>query len=209
MADEVVTIKAPNMQRAAFTIRGTSPLVIHAFSQKAREQIRTTQTQGATAKKGKKREPKDFDAAYESAKHVSRDGWCGFAASGVRSAMISACRIVGFQMTKAKISVFVEADGYDNADGTALVRIVKGEPHKVEHMVRNDNGSVDMRARPMWDEGWEAVVRIRWDGDQFTASDVANLLLRAGQQVGICEGRPDSKNSGGMGWGLFTVEGEA
>jgi len=30
--------------------------------------------------------------------------------------------------------------------------------------------------------------------------------MRVGQQVGICEGRPDSKNSAGMGWGLFTLE---
>jgi len=27
-----------------------------------------------------------------------------------------------------------------------------------------------------------------------------------GLQVGIGEGRPDSKNSAGMGWGMFTIE---
>jgi hypothetical protein len=31
-------------------------------------------------------------------------------------------------------------------------------------------------------------------------------IARVGQQVGICEGRPDSKNSAGMGWGLFDIE---
>ena len=36
--------------------------------------------------------------------------------------------------------------------------------------------------------------------------DVTNLLMRVGQQVGIGEGRPDSKNSAGMGWGTFNVE---
>ena len=57
----------------------------------------------------------------------------------------------------------------------------------------------------MFREGWEADVRIRYDGDQFTASDVVNLLARAGLQVGIGEGRPDSKKSTGMGWGLFEI----
>jgi hypothetical protein len=31
-------------------------------------------------------------------------------------------------------------------------------------------------------------------------------MARVGLQVGIGEGRPDSKNSAGMGWGLFTIE---
>jgi len=35
---------------------------------------------------------------------------------------------------------------------------------------------------------------------------LTNLLARAGLQVGIGEGRPDSKNSAGMGWGLFQIE---
>jgi ribosomal protein S17 len=42
--------------------------------------------------------------------------------------------------------------------------------------------------------------------DQFKVQDVANLLSRVGEQVGICEGRPDSKNSAGMGWGTFQVK---
>lgn len=206
---EVVTISAPNMQRARFTIRGTTPLVLHAFSQKARNQIRATQEQGSTAKKGKKREPKDFDAVYEGSRHRAPEGWDGFPAAAIRNGMISACRTVGFQMTKAKLSIFCEADGVDTKDGTPLVRITKGEPYKVEHMARNDNGGVDIRARPMWDPGWEAVVRLRWDADQFTVTDVANLLMRMGLQVGLGEGRPDSKNSAGLGWGLFDVEGQA
>ena len=71
--------------------------------------------------------------------------------------------------------------------------------------VRNESGVCDLRPRPMWRKGWEAVVRVRFDGDQFTLIDVANLLLRAGMQVGIGEGRPDSRNSCGMGWGLFRL----
>ena len=56
----------------------------------------------------------------------------------------------------------------------------------------------------MWRE-WSAKVRIKFDADLFTTTDVANLLMRVGMQVGVCEGRPDSKNSVGMGWGTFEV----
>jgi hypothetical protein len=39
----------------------------------------------------------------------------------------------------------------------------------------------------------------------FTANDVVNLIARVGLQVGIGEGRPDSKESAGLGYGLFEV----
>lgn len=209
MAQETaVSIKAPQFGTAVFPIVGIAPLVVNAFPAKAREQMVKKQKEGQQAKKGKVREAKDFDAAYENAKHVSTEGWCGIPAAGVRAALISACRLVGFKMTIAKMSVFVEADGYDKNDGTGLIKITKGEPKYVEHAVRNQTGVVDVRPRPMWAEGWEANIRLRWDSEQFSVTDVTNLLLRAGLQVGVCEGRPDSKASAGMGWGMFTIKEE-
>jgi hypothetical protein len=117
--------------------------------------------------------------------------------------MISACRLVGFKMTLAKLSVYIEADGFDRIDGTPLVRIT-GEPHYSEHPVRIKD-TVDLRARPMWDSGWSAKVRVTFDLEQFSLQDVGNLMMRVGRQVGIGEGRPDSRNSAGMGWGLFDI----
>ena len=59
----------------------------------------------------------------------------------------------------------------------------------------------------MWQTGWEAALRVQYDADQFTRHDVTNLLVRVGLQVGIGEGRPDSRKSNGQGWGLFDVRG--
>lgn len=200
-------IRAPHISTAAFTIVGTSPYVQNKFSSKAREMMRATQMAGSVGKKGKKREGKDFEACYQNAMHKSRQGWVGIPAGAFRSAMIGACRMVGFKMTYAKLSVFIEADGFDADDGTPLVKISKGKPHYHEAAVKNDTGVADIRARPMWDPGWEAVVKVRYDEDQFTLDDVSNLLLRAGLQAGIGEGRADSKNSCGMGWGEFRIKG--
>ena len=198
-----VTIAPPNFQTVVVPIRGNAAYFQNKFSNKARKKIIATQKAGSTAKKGKKREPKDFKKACEEAKHVSTEGWCGIPAPAFRNAMISACRIVGFQMTKAKLSVFIVADGYDKDDATPLVKITKGEPQHTELPVRLPDGSTDIRPRPMWEPGWEAKVTIRFDADQFTAEDVANLIHRAGIQVGVGEGRPDSKKSNGCGWGTF------
>jgi hypothetical protein len=202
---EALTIAPPKFEVAEFRIVGVAPYVQNKFSAKAREQMRAKQEAGSTAKKGSKREPKDFTASYEGAMHRSADGWCGIPAPAFRNACVSACRMCGFRMTHAKLSLFIEPDGFDTDDGTPLVRITKGEPEYSEMAVRNESGVCDLRPRPMWREGWEAVVRVRFDGDQFTLMDVANLLLRAGMQVGIGEGRPDSRKSCGMGWGLFKL----
>lgn len=202
-----VTIQPPRFQTAEFRIIGTAPYVQNKFSAKAREQMRTKQQAGSTSKKGAKKDPKDFEKAYESAIHYSDEGWIGIPAPAFRNACISACRMAGFKMTHAKLSIFIEADGLDADDGTPLVRITKGEPEYTELAVRNESGVADLRPRPMFRQ-WEAVVRLRFDLDQFTIEDVSNLLNRAGMQVGVGEGRPDSRKSCGMGWGLFRIADE-
>lgn len=204
-ATGTLTIEPPKFKTATFHIVGTAPYVQHKFSAKAKAIMRAAQEAGSTGKKGKKREGKDFKQNYKEALHVSEEGWYGIPAPAFRAAMISACRVVGFQMTKAKLSVFVEADGFDAEDSTPLVRITKGEPAYFESLVRNETGVADIRARPKWAAGWEAKVRVTYDGDQFTDADTYNLLMRCGLQVGIGEGRPDSKRSTGMGWGTFTI----
>lgn len=202
-ATKAIEIKAPRFKIAEFRIDGTAPLVIHKFSAKARAQIIATQEAGQQAQGKKKREPKDFEAVYRGAMHVAKDGWLGIPAGAFRNAAISACRTVGYKMTHAKLAFFVLADGFEDDDGTPLVRI-HGTPEKHTTYARNDNGSVDIRVRPMWKE-WHMKLRIRFDADMFSDEDVANLVMRVGMQVGIGEGRPDSKNSAGMGWGMFEI----
>jgi hypothetical protein len=198
-------ISRPKFGMAVFTIRGTAPYVSNKFSAEARAQMRAKQEAGQQAKKGKAREGKDFKAAALESMHVSTEGWPGLPASAFRQALISTCRLVGFKMTLAKLSVFVEADGFDSDDDTPLIRFTKGEPEYCEHATRNATGVADIRPRMRWAPGWEAVVRIRYDADQFSAEDVIALMERVGLQVGIGAGRADSKTSAGMGWGAFEI----
>lgn len=201
---KAITIKAPNFKIAAFKITGTSPFVMHKFSAASRNTIIDTQKAGTQAKGKKVREPKDFDAVYEGCFHRSKEGWAGIHAGAFRNAMISACRTVGYKMTHAKLAAFVLQDGFDVDDGTPIIKI-DGKPERHTTHARNDNGSIDIRVRPMWRE-WGATVRVRFDADMFSETDLANLMMRVGMQVGIGEGRPDSKNSAGMGWGMFSIE---
>lgn len=201
--EKLMVIKPPNFCTIELTIKGNAPYVQAAFAAKAIAMMKAKHEAGQQAKKLVKKEARDFNADYEAAKHVSTEGWVGIPASSFRNAMISACKIVGFKMTHAKLGVFVHQDGFDKVNGMPLVKII-GEPTMHEMHARNQTGVCDIRVRPMWRE-WSAKVRIRFDADMFTAQDVANLLRRVGVQVGIGEGRPDSRESAGVGWGTFDV----
>lgn len=205
---ETVAVAPPNFQRATFKITGLSPLVQNKFSAKAEAIMRERQEAGSTGNKGKAKESKNFDECYKGATYRAKQGWCGIPACTFRNAIISVCRVVGFKMTLAKLSVFVEADGFDATSQTPLVKITKGKPTMDVSPVRLPNGSCDLRARPMWAPGWQATLRIRYDADQFTLQDVTHLLVRVGLQNGIGEGRAFSKMSTGCGWGEFEVSGK-
>ena len=200
---KTITISAPKFRVITFHIEGTAPLLQNKFPAKAKRQMMEKMAAGPTAKTKKVREARDFDEDFLGAQHISSDGWNGVPAAAFRSAAIRACKAVGFNMTDAKISIFIEADGFDKDDGTPLVRLIADAPERSEMAVRVQR-TTDIRVRPMWRE-WEMHLRVRYDADQFTDEDVLNLVSRAGMQVGIGEGRPFSSNSDGMGFGLFKV----
>lgn len=202
---KAVTITAPNFQTAVFEIVGVAPLVIHRFSAKTKAEMKQKMETGKAASSKKKREAVNTDDVFQEARYISTEGWDGFNASAIRAAMISACRLVGFKMTLAKLSVFVEPDGWDAVEPQIPLIRIYGEPTKQEDMARVSTGQPYVTIRSSYRD-WSAKVRIRWDADQFTVEDIFNLLYRVGMQVGIGEGRPDSKKSPGMGWGLFTVK---
>lgn len=205
--DKSVTIPAPNMATAVFSIIGTEPLMIARFSKKA--ELMAKMAEGQTAGSKRNRKARDYEQEGKDAAYQSEEGWNGVHAASFRNGMISACRLVGFKMTLAKLSIFIEADGYDYRDSTPLVKIDAPKYELNSSHTRNATGVIDVRVRPMWRPGWKMQIRVRFDADQFTVGDIANLLARVGLQGGIGEGRPDSKSSAGLGFGLFRVASEA
>lgn len=204
-SNELVTITAPNFKVATITIIGSAPLVQNRFASRVQiEKDMEKGDKGKAARKGQK-PPKDFAEEFNASRHVSTDGWDGINASGFRNALIRACSLVGIEMTRGKSALFIEADGLEKTDGTPLVRIYsKKPPEEFRAAVRNKNGAMDIRARPMWRE-WKCELRIRYDADMISSESVINLVSRAGGQVGVGAGRPFSTMSAGQGWGTFIV----
>ena len=198
------TAEYDTVGQARFHIEGLAPLVIHRFSAKIREEMKCKMETGNPASSRKKRMPKSTDDLFMESRYMSPEGWDGFHASALRCAAISACRLVGFKMTLAKLSIFIESDGQDAQEPQIPLIRIFGAARKQEDIARVETGQPYVTVRAAF-YPWQAEPIIRWDRDQFTSQDITNLIHRIGLQVGICEGRPDSKNSAGMGWGLFQL----
>jgi len=203
--NKTVTIAAPKFETAVFEIKGVAPLVIHRFSAKTKNEMKQKMETGKAAGNKKNREAKSTDETYQEARYISKEGWDGFHAGAIRAAMISACRLVGFKMTLAKLSFSVIADGWDKAEPQIPLIRIYGNPVKQDDMARVETGQPYVTVRAAYHD-WSAKIKTRFDSDQFTLADITNLLMRVGMQVGIGEGRPDSKKSCGMGWGLFELK---
>jgi hypothetical protein len=208
-ANDHVIINAPNMHIMKVPIRGTTNFVSNNFGEEARQQMEDDQRRGSVDKpaaggRSAKKPPKDFEKGFRESLHKSTEGWYGIPVIAFRSAMVRAAQLCGIEMTRAKMCVFVECDGFDK-EGKGLVRITKGEPEQFIAPVRNAGGKPDLRARGRFAPGWEAIVTMRFDADFLSKQSAINLLARAGAQVGVGAGRPFSTMSVGQGWGEFQI----
>lgn len=178
-----------NIQQVAFTLVGDSPLIVHAWSEKAKRQMLDKQMKKAT----KAKEAKDPEADYEACFYRTPGGAYGFPAIGVKAAMISACRFADMKMTAARGAFHIDCE---------MLEVI-GDPRPREDMVRVGMGTADIRYRPEFPE-WRIPVTLKINASVISAEQVANLLNIAGFGVGIGEWRPERNGQ----YGRFHVAAE-
>jgi len=192
--DELMTYTSFQIASAKFKIEGTTPLIVHKFSEKAQKMIEDKQ-----AKKSKGgRELRDPESEYIGAIYWFKDGdRTGFPSGGFKAAMIRAGKQLGYVMTDLKGWFFIEADEKE----TNLVEII-GEHQMRTDMVRIGPGSADIRYRPEY-QNWGAVLTINFNNKCISAEQLAELLALAGFSCGIGDWRPEKSATGNFGkWKL-------
>ena len=165
-------------------LEGTSPLITHAWSEKAKKMMRDKQMGKATAGK----ETKDPEKEVEGAMYHTPDGKPGVPAISFKNAAVTACTSLGKAITKvaARQAFHVLGD----------IIAIEGDYYPREDMVRVGMGTADIRYRPCWDK-WAVEIDVRFNARVISAEQVVNLFNVAGFAVGICEWRPEC--SGQMG----------
>lgn len=199
MATTSSTITLQRIQRevAQIEIKGTAPLIVHRWSEKARQMM-------LDAQQGKKnaKQPKDPDADYETSMYRFEDGGHGFPVMAFKAATVKGGgRVFGkaVKMTELRQVFTFLADGI-GTDGTQLARII-GEPNMREDMVRVGMGTADIRFRAEYRD-WSAILRIEYVPSVIDLGSVV-ALVDAGGTNGVGEWRPEKSGS----YGTYEVVG--
>lgn len=169
-------------------IRGDSPLICHAWSEKAKKQMLDAQMKKAKQAKEAKNPEQDYlDSLY----HHS-DGGYGFPSVAFKNAAVDACsHIAGVTKVEARGAFHIVGD---------MVK-VEGEPSPREDMVRVGMGTADIRYRGEF-RGWAAELTLRYNANVLSAEQIVNLFNTAGFAIGVGEWRPQKDGS----FGMFHVE---
>jgi hypothetical protein len=188
-ANTAIVLPALDIQTVTFMLIGDSPLIVHAWSEKAKKQMLDKQMKRAT----KAKDAKDPEADYAACFYFTPGGEPGFPAIGVKAAMVSAARFVDAKMTVLRGAVHIDAE----------ILPVIGEPNMREDMVRVGMGTADIRYRPEF-KVWRMPVTLKFNAAVISVEQIANLLNTAGFGVGIGEWRPEKNGS----YGRFHVGAE-
>lgn len=185
-------ITLPELSIATTTIRlvGDSPLICHAWSHKAKQEMLDKQMKKAKQAK----EAKDPERDFRESLYEHPQGGYGFPAVAFKSAAVDACsHIAGVTKVEARGAFHIIGD---------MIRI-EGEPRMREDMVRIAMGTADIRFRGEFPE-WACELTIRYNRNVLSEEQIRNLFNVGGFAIGVGEWRPQKDGS----FGMFHVEAE-
>lgn len=200
---EMTGIELPKLdiQMMEVTIVGDTPLIVHAWSVKAKREMLQKQMKVAKGAKEAKSPVDDF----ESSLYRFDDGGYGFPSVAFKNAAVTAVTSVsGLTKVAARQAFHMVGEGADVKgafDGTNsrvnLVRIEGPAPRMREDMVRVGMGTADLRYRgEFWP--WHAVLLVRFNANVLSPAQILNIINVAGFACGVGEWRPEKDGESGM-----------
>ena len=190
MATAVTTVSPERIDVRRITVRivGDSPLIVHAWSHKAKEMMLSKQMKKGTQAK----EAKDPQQDYEDSLYRLPDGSCGFPAVGVKASAIRGAKALAMVMTDARSAFHIEGD---------LLKI-NADPRPREDMVRLNGLTADIRYRGEFVD-WSIDLPITYNARAVSPEQIVAMLDAGGFGTGIGEWRPEKNGQ----FGRFHVEG--
>lgn len=179
--------------------RPGSLLVVHAFAEKAKQEIRDKQQKKAKKAKAERVPAEEFLAA----RYLDDERRECVPVTALKKAIISAATAFD-DLTKVALrqALFVSPTGMP---GALLVPIERHDGAAAEGVMREDAVTIGINTRglayrPSYDQ-WQLRVSIEFNPRLVSEEQLLALVDQAGWGVGICEGRPE--RSSALGWGRF------
>lgn len=189
-SSSTISIPKPAIVSATIHVNGTSPLICHRWSEKAKKQMLDKQMKRAT----KAKEAKDPEQDYQESLYPLPDGGYGFPAVAFKAAAVRAGTYGDLTMTFLRGAFHVAGE---------LVKI-DGTPQPREDMVRLNGKTADIRYRGEFSE-WSAAVPVELNTSVLSIEQLVNLFTIAGFAVGVGEWRPEKNGQYGR-FAVNTVE---
>jgi hypothetical protein len=191
-----VSIPQIEIGHISLKVTGDSPLISHAWSQKAIEMMLAKQMKKAKTAREAKDPWADFcDSLYWFTPKPDRPtetdvetAVFGFPCVAFKSAAVGACRYSdGIKMTEARGAFHVSGE---------LAAIDSKPPKMRQDMVRIAMGTSDVRFRGEFTE-WSVTLPITYNTAVLSPEQIVNLFNLAGFGVGVGEWRPEKDGSYG------------
>lgn len=212
---EVVEIRPIKMKTVEVTLVGDSPLIMHAWSEKAKRMMLEAQQGKSKGKQKAAKNPVDdfiqsmywlsnkpdlADGASEEecenafTKAIEAGATFGFPVTAFKQAAISAAYRMGWSKSKAELrgAFFIESDYGD------MLKIESDTPIMREDMVRIGMGTADIRYRGEF-RNWSATFRLKYnDNGAYSLENIINMINAGGLVCGVGEWRPECDGQFGM-----------
>lgn len=212
--EETIEIRPLDIQKVNVRIVGDTPLIVHAWSEKAKRMMLEAQMKTTKTKAKEARDPfddfinsmywlagKPEESTPEAFDEAVRNGakW-GFPVGGIKQAANSAAYRLGWVRNQMSLrgSYFLKTDWGEMAE------IVGCVPEMREDMVRIGNGSADLRYRGEFKE-WHMDFELQYNASgSMTLEQILNCINAGGFCCGIGEWRAEKDGS----FGRFHIETE-
>ncbi|MCD7862213.1 MAG: hypothetical protein LUG61_01550 [Lachnospiraceae bacterium] len=206
--ETVVEIRPLEIAKATITIVGDSPLIMRAWSEKAKRMMLEAQM---GKKKGKAKEPKNPEEdfidslywmtpkpeektmeAFEAA--VAAGAKFAIPVTAIKQAAISAAYRQGWIKNKMEM----RGAFYIDSDENGMVEIKSDPPIMREDMVKVGMGTADIRYRGEL-RNWSVDLTISYNlNGQYDLTNIINTINAGGYVCGIGEWRPERDGQYGM-----------
>lgn len=213
--EEVIEIRPLDIKETKIRIVGDTPLIVHAWSEKAKRQMLETQMKATKTKAKEKRRPAvdfigslywlegapeitdkttDEEAKELFNKAIANGAKFGFPVTAFKQAGNSAAYRMGWAKNQMELrgSYFLKTE-YDQ-----MAEIKGTIPTVREDMVKIGQGTADLRYRGEFAVGWYIDLILEYNASgNLSLEQILNVLNAGGYVCGAGEWRPERDGSNG------------
>ena len=205
---EVIEIRPIEIKKVTVRVVGDTPLIMHAWSEKAKRMMLEAQMGIAKGKKKEVKNPADDfirsmywltpmpeDGTMESFEEAIENGArFGFPVTAFKQAAISAA----YRMGWAKDKMSMRGAFFIDSDENGMIEIHSDTPEMREDMVKVGMGTADIRYRGEF-KNWYADLTISYNANgQYSLENIVNIINAGGYVCGVGEWRPERDGQNGM-----------